>query len=1322
MSNSVAGDDPVLGLSPGAVRPMGRRKGRRKLVQSTLFPHRPQERDCIGDQKDKKHLIEVEHGEDNEDCSGSQSKKRKLKGKASPQTKGPKKDDKDFREDEHREDIEDCSGSQGKKKNKPKGKASPQTKGPKKRDKRNSTPKKNVRGNGLQGACSGQISPDSIKIGDASPPVPDLRLEARLSAEENSRMFAGRKIHPFFSSLKAGKKIQDITEAEDSWYSVERKDREISCGPIHIFERTLDDATPLDWSNWTFFEDTINRHCSLDSSFSSVSEGSIEALNFDKHPSLLNPSNASIPQTGVSCSDHCLKQPQNLHVISPAISAVPDTEQVTCYQTHEVDLVADNGDLFSGQTGCLVKSDAEQQSRFLQERMMSNYHSCENEPEGSLWTYKYKPTKAMEVCGNDESVKFLSDWLHLWHERGFRSRKETTEKRCSLQEVDDGDSDDDYSSPHSDADSENIYEEDNLRNVLLLTGPIGSGKSAAVYACAQEQGFEVLELSASDCRNGTTVKQKFGEVFESRRLKRSLEHPKGSQNKKIMKLPPSLSNGEAGDELDDEMIELIALSDEEAPGKTTEASGRFVLKKNVITCDKGEVQRLILVEDVDILFPEDRGFVAAIHQIAETAKGPIILTSNSSSPVLPENLRRLHVCFSLPSSKELFCHLQMVCATERVNIQPHLLERFILSCHGDIRKTITLLQFWFQSKTFIQDSKVQGMYGSLPFDLEAGHQLLPKVIPWGFPSQLSDLIEKEIAKSVTMMEENSSFLDVVDEEFLHINEMQNDLYMHHNGPGNLEVKKIEMLKRNGSIHDCIELDTQFDTAPEFFNDSGTAVACSRRNVRRKLVVMSSDSEDEALDNGHPIDISKCSNAVSHEVNARFPSDFQNCSSSLSSKLLCSGLKEPDEKHCEYSETADDECLNETCKAFDISCVPESSFVPETEIENGTELLSKTISCGHLSGFLDDFSVNNELIPVAFSGWQPVTRVQETSDLVLNNCAEIPELSQGETIAFSECQPLTRVQETSDMVLNHCAEIPELSQGDTMQDFENEHVEATTRMYNVMDECSRVNFKLTSILVDGSSSSVESLETDMVQKTWKRLHDFRKDLRQFAAPEHLSALQILKHAHGMSNLISEADMLLSRCGQEIYDILKPPVISCDNAAFNLYNMQMMSTIAVHGFCFYAKRITALGSTMGCETNVDLALEMLASTTDVMALGKLSRHEMEKSWTPHAGKDIEMNQPTNDLPLSEIKPCVFNVIQSVVPARSFLAVKGIAFCEYLSSLRKISRSEASRLSKGIETTRKRRGRTARHYLSTGNLMLSPEDISLLCEFGFHEKISL
>lgn len=41
-----------------------------------------------------------------------------------------------------------------------------------------------------------------------------------------------------------------------------------------------------------------------------------------------------------------------------------------------------------------------------------------------------------------------------------------------------------------------LEEETGLCNTVLITGPPGVGKTAAVYACAQELGFKVCEASA----------------------------------------------------------------------------------------------------------------------------------------------------------------------------------------------------------------------------------------------------------------------------------------------------------------------------------------------------------------------------------------------------------------------------------------------------------------------------------------------------------------------------------------------------------------------------------------------------------------------------------------------------------------------------------------------------------------------------------------------------------------------------------------------------------------------------------------------------------
>ncbi len=62
------------------------------------------------------------------------------------------------------------------------------------------------------------------------------------------------------------------------------------------------------------------------------------------------------------------------------------------------------------------------------------------------------------------------------------------------QDYSDSDSDFNMSDDFSDSDSDYSDDEDFLCKTMLITGPSGSGKSAAVYACAQEHGFKVQHL------------------------------------------------------------------------------------------------------------------------------------------------------------------------------------------------------------------------------------------------------------------------------------------------------------------------------------------------------------------------------------------------------------------------------------------------------------------------------------------------------------------------------------------------------------------------------------------------------------------------------------------------------------------------------------------------------------------------------------------------------------------------------------------------------------------------------------------------------------
>lgn len=88
---------------------------------------------------------------------------------------------------------------------------------------------------------------------------------------------------------------------------------------------------------------------------------------------------------------------------------------------------------------------------------------------------------------------------------------------------------------------------------------------------------------------------------------------------------------------------------------------------------------------------------------------------------------------------------------------------------------------------------------------------------------------------------------------------------------------------------------------------------------------------------------------------------------------------------------------------------------------------------------------------------------------------------------------------------------------------------------------------------------------------------------------------------------------------------------ESDAYSLYDKQLplASTIAQHGFCSYTKDIIAVGSTMGYESTVDLASEMLGSATDMVAWGKLVG-EHPRSQSSCSGRNSEFSLPKSDIP--------------------------------------------------------------------------------------------
>ncbi|XWS15124.1 hypothetical protein CRYUN_Cryun35bG0066900 [Craigia yunnanensis] len=185
-------------------------------------------------------------------------------------------------------------------------------------------------------------------------------------------------------------------------------------------------------------------------------------------------------------------------------------------------------------------------------------------------------------------------------------------------------------------------------------------------------------------------------------------------------------------------------------------------------------------------------------------------------------------------------------------------------------------------------------------------------------------------------------------------------------------------------------------------------------------------------------------------------------------------------------------------------------------------------------------------------------------------------------------------------------------------------------------------------------------------------------------------------------------------QDSSELLIIPSENSDAFSWCDEELQMANTVSQHGFCLYAKEIDAIGSNMGFEHRVDLSQEMLASSTSAMALGRLLGHDARASWTSVDGKGLD--EPIK----TDVKSYLFNIIRSIVPSRLYLALRGAAFHEYISSLGCISRSEASCLSIGMGFT-KRQDTRCLALLEFCALMLCPEDISFLGQYNFNGKLS-
>ncbi len=204
-----------------------------------------------------------------------------------------------------------------------------------------------------------------------------------------------------------------------------------------------------------------------------------------------------------------------------------------------------------------------------------------------LWVEKYRPKKIADVIGNEEAKAAFVEWL--------KNKRHT-------------------------------------KKAVLLYGPPGVGKTTLVNAAANEFGFRVIEMNASDTRSEKAI------------------------------------NAVAG------------------------PATAFVALDTFSTESKGNI---LFMDEVDgIAGNEDRGGVSAIIKIIETSRIPVIMAANDPDLEKLRPLKKVAglIRFQQVRIPLIIATLQKICRKERIQAEFEALERIAQNSRGDVRSAINDLQ------------------------------------------------------------------------------------------------------------------------------------------------------------------------------------------------------------------------------------------------------------------------------------------------------------------------------------------------------------------------------------------------------------------------------------------------------------------------------------------------------------------------------------------------------------------------------------------------------------------------------------------------------
>lgn len=357
--------------------------------------------------------------------------------------------------------------------------------------------------------------------------------------------------------------------------------------------------------------------------------------------------------------------------------------------------------------------------------------------EAQPWTSKYAPSNAATVLQSGSEAEVLRDWMKMLtvtavsgslaptskSQADAKPRKKRRKRAADLDDFIVG-SDDDADSlgalsgleemGSQDSRAENtrslvrnlqgggIGDAPKIANTVVISGPHGCGKTAMVFAVAKELGFQVFEINAGSRRSGKDVLERIGDVIGNH----IVSHNKADggnlsadeDSKKVAAaFQKDLESGRQGTM--NSFFRSASVKQPPGPKKVQKhsANDTRLLKPPKAEPNRNQKQSIILLEEVDVLFEEDRSFWTTVMSLISISRRPIVMTCTDEC-ALPGDGLNPHAILRLtsPSVDMAADYLLLVAAQEGHILSRESVKALYEQKRHDLRASILDLQFWCQ--------------------------------------------------------------------------------------------------------------------------------------------------------------------------------------------------------------------------------------------------------------------------------------------------------------------------------------------------------------------------------------------------------------------------------------------------------------------------------------------------------------------------------------------------------------------------------------------------------------------------------------------------